>query len=55
MLRNSISVDVKAYALQKSTVGVSNVILRNFKAGTFENNFGEAASEKKTEKKKDAQ
>ena len=43
MLHNSVSVDIKVYALQlkqKSTVGVSNGVLQNFRTATFENNFG---------------
>ena len=43
MLYNSISANVKVYALplkQKSTMGVFNVILPNFRTAIFENNFG---------------
>ena len=42
MLHNSISVDMKDYALQlkqKSFGGVSNGILQNFRTATFENSF----------------
>ena len=42
MLHNSISLDMKVYALQlkqKFTEGVSNGILQNFRTATFENNF----------------
>ena len=44
MLHNSISADMKVYALQlkqKSAAGVPSGILLNFRAATFENNFGE--------------
>ena len=44
MLHNSTSADMKVYALQlkqKSTAGVPSGILRNFRAATFENIFGE--------------
>ena len=42
MLHNSISVDMKIYALQlkqKSIAGVFNGILQNFRTATFDNNF----------------
>ena len=43
MLQNLVSVDMKVCSLQlkqKSTAGVSNGILQNFRKATFENNFG---------------
>ena len=42
MLHNSVSVDMKIYALQlikKSNAGVSKGILQNFRVATFENTF----------------
>ena len=43
MLHNSVSVDIKIYALQlkqKFTAGVLDEILRNFRGATFDSNFG---------------
>ena len=49
---------MKVYALETKTEihrGFFNEILRDFRAASFENNFGGAASEKKTEEEKDPQ
>ena len=56
MLRNSLSVDMKVYALQLK----QKSILGNFRKATFEIFFfflkgGMAASEKKTREEKDVQ
>ena len=58
MLYNSISVDMKVYALQpkqRSTAGVFYGILRNFTRATFYNAFGKRLLKKTTEEQKGAQ
>ena len=57
MLRNSVSADMKVYALQlnqKPLPGVSNGIFQNFRADISQIIFGVSA-EKKTEEEKGVQ
>ena len=53
MLHNSISVDMKVYALQLKQKSTAS--LRNFRTATCDKDFLGAASKKKTKKEKDTQ